>query len=284
LLTIFALPKPFQGRVGTIQRNAIRSWQRLSPDCQVVIFGDETGFRDVKSGFGIDWIPDVERNEFGTPLVSSAFRQADESAGHEVICYANADLIFLPDFVTAIRRVLLAKRRFLLVGQSWNLDVDEELDPEEDGWDTELRRRVAATGVLRARDAIDFFVYRRGTLGLLPDFAVGRPGWDQWTIWRARRLRLPVIDISPSTLVIHQNHAYDHVKAGRGDRWEGPEGDANRALIGDEQYFSMHHATHALTPEGLVPNPTGYRRRLRTELFLHPWGVPLYRGLKRLGL
>ena len=30
-LTIFAVPKPFEGHIDVIQRNAIRSWQRLRP-------------------------------------------------------------------------------------------------------------------------------------------------------------------------------------------------------------------------------------------------------------
>jgi hypothetical protein len=31
-LTIFAVPKPFEGHIGMIQRNAIRSWKGLRPD------------------------------------------------------------------------------------------------------------------------------------------------------------------------------------------------------------------------------------------------------------
>ena len=39
-LTIFAMPKAFSGHTGMIQNNAIRSWARLDPKPEILLFGD----------------------------------------------------------------------------------------------------------------------------------------------------------------------------------------------------------------------------------------------------
>jgi hypothetical protein len=280
VLTIFAVPKPFQGHIETIQLNAIRSWQRLGRDCQVILCGDEPGVAEVAAACGVDHISEIETNRFGTPLLSSVFRRAQDAARHEVVCYANADLILFPDLLEAIARVSAAKRRFMLVGRSWDLDVDEDLAPLDGARELDLRRRVAADGIAREHDWIDFFVFRRHGIGPLPPFAVGRPAWDNWMIWRARKLRLALVDVSRAALVIHQTHDYAHVQGARGYRWAGPEGDANKALVGVGQSLSLRDATHRLDPDRLAASRGGAMRRLRTELCLHSWTIPVYRALR----
>ena len=292
MLTIFAVPKPFKGHIGTIQRNAIRSWTQLSPHCQVILCGDETGCRETALEFSVEYVGDIERNEFGTPLLSSVFQRAEEHAVHGFLCYVNADLILFADFVKAVRRVTEIERRFLLVGRTLDVDVQEELTDRGDNWEVDLRRRAAELGTPRPADAIDFFVFTRDAIGLLPPFAVGRPSWDNWMIYRALSRRVPVIDISSSTLVIHQSHGYEHVKQQRGDRWEGPEGDRNRALLGvyRRNLLSLDDATYRLTPTGLVRIPAGnLKRRMRTAYLVSPMVPralqvlrPAYRAMRSL--
>ena len=57
--------------------------------------------------------------------------------------------------------------------------------------------------------AIDYFLFRKNSLKSIPDFAIGRPGYDNWLIWYARRNFIPVIDISKEIRVIHQTHHYN---------------------------------------------------------------------------
>jgi hypothetical protein len=280
MLTIFALPKPFQGLVGQIQRNAIRSWTRLGSVVQVILCGNEPGIAEVAEEFGIEHLPEIAVNEFGTPLLHSAFRQAQDAARHDIVCYANADLIFGPDLIDAVDRVSSANRLFLVVGRTWDLDIQEELVPFDDGCEEELHRRVAAEGVERGVWWIDFFVFRLHSIGQIPPFAVGRPGWDNWMMWQARKLHFPVVDVSPSTLVIHQKHDYAHVMGARGHRWVGPEGDANKALLRRGQGLGLQDVTHQLVDGQLVPtNRGGLRRRVCTALALHSSTLPLYRML-----
>lgn len=43
MLTIFSIPKAFNGHIGDIQRNAINSWTRLQPECEILLLGDDEG-------------------------------------------------------------------------------------------------------------------------------------------------------------------------------------------------------------------------------------------------
>jgi hypothetical protein len=279
MLTIFSVPKPFEGHIGMIQRNAIRSWTSVGQACQVIICGDEQGAAEAAAEFGVDMIRGIERNEFGTPLLNSVFQRVEERATHELLCYVNGDLILFPDLLEAVRLIAAEYQRFLLVGDVTNLDLREEIDGDFQG---DLRRRAATDGKVRGRIGIDYFVFPRGSMGSLPAFAVGRPRWDNWMIWRARSLRMPVVDASASVLVIHQNHGYGHVAQAVGGRWRGPEGDRNLRLLGSmERAFSLDHATHRLTPAGIVRNAPGtLKSRIHTEVILHSWALPLYRPLR----
>ena len=279
MLTIFTVPKPFEGHAGTIQRNALRSWTELRPRCQVILCGDEPGTGTAASEFDVEQIADVECNDFGTPLLSSVFALAEARAEHELVCFVNADLVLFSDFLEAVRRVSQHERRFLLVGETWDVDTTDAFDPASPDWGEELRRVAAREGSPRPSSWIDYFVYRRGTIGPLPPFAVGRPAWDNWMIYRARKRGLPVVDISASALVIHQRHDYGHVKQAR-DMWRGPEGDNNVALLGNPelQRLTLDDATHRLLPDGLVR--TDLKARLHGAMLVRPWIVPLYHAAR----
>ena len=282
MLTVFAIPKPFAGHVGVIQQNAVRSWLALRPDCQVLLCGDEPGSAQAARELGVERLPDVDTNEFGTPLLSSVFESVERRADHDLLCYANADIVFFDDLLDVVRAVASQHPRFLLAGGALDLDVTRELAFDAAGV-RDLEARAREEGTLRGRLWIDFFVFPRGSIGRLPDFAVGRPSWDNWLIWRARSLRMPVVDVTAAATVVHQSHEYGHVERSRGSRWEGPEGDANFELVRwEERCFSLDNATHVARPGGvLARKPTTLQNRLRVELIRHDWAMPLVGVLDR---
>jgi hypothetical protein len=280
VLTIFAVPKPFEGHIATIQRNAIESWARLEPACQVILCGDETGSGEVAAELGVEHIADVGRNDYGTPLLSSAFERAEERARYDLLCYLNSDLLLFPDFLDSVRRVAAALTRFVVVGETIDLDVRQELTNDDDY--EALRGRALTSGVVRGRRWIDFFAFPKGTVRRLPAFAVGRPYWDNWMIWHARSSRVPVVDVSASAVVVHQHHDYGHVKHATAEHWLGPEAEANRELVGSkEMFFTLDEATLRLEETGLVPiDHGGVLHRVGIELRLHRWTIPFYRVLR----
>ena len=82
MLTIFSTAKPFCGGDLTRQRNALRSWTLLHPDCEVILFGDVPGAREVAAELGIHHVPDVLRSEYGSVRLDDMFARAQESARH----------------------------------------------------------------------------------------------------------------------------------------------------------------------------------------------------------
>jgi hypothetical protein len=231
VITIFACPKPFRGHEAVIQRNALRSWVERVPGAEVLLFGNEEGTAETAKEFGFSHVPDVARNALGTPLLSSVYAGAEGTARHPVLAYLNADVVLLGGLPEAVR--LCGRfRRFLLVGRRTDLDVPDPIEFRDPDWDGKLRQRAQKEGSLHSVRGIDYVVFRKGTLGGIPPFALGRPAWDNWLVASARHRRFAVVDLTAAVMAVHQNHGYAHVKEGAGVKWEGREAEENRTLAG----------------------------------------------------
>ena len=145
-VTIFTTPKPFHGNIGITQKHAIQSWLMMCPECEIILFGDEDGTAEVASKFGIRHIPEVGCNEYGTPLISSMFEIAQDVATHQLMCYVNADIILMSDFLPAIRQIQW--QSFLIIGRRWDIDLKEPLDWSIPDWEKRLRAYLAEVGTL----------------------------------------------------------------------------------------------------------------------------------------
>jgi hypothetical protein len=247
MLTLFGIPKPFAGHIGVIQRNAIASWARLGAGCEVLLFGDEEGTAEVAREHGIRHLPEVARNQRGTPLISDLFARAARLASQPVLAYANADMILTSDLPAAVARVR-ERRRFLLCGRRWNLTVSTPFDFSA-GWEERLRTAAAQEGELAVPGAIDYFAFPRSLFDAIPAFAVGRVAWDQWLLYRARYLGAALIDATACVLAVHQNHDYAHLASAPRAEVER-EADENRSLSLFHR-LDLRDATHTLTPSGL---------------------------------
>lgn len=270
MITLFSIPKPFHGHIGVIQTNAIQSWLHLYPACEVILLGNEEGTAEIASSLGIRHIPDVEHNEYGTPLVSSIFSIAQDIASHQLMCYVNADIILMSDFLSAVQQ--LDRHSFLMVGQRWDVDFNELVNFDDTQWESQLQTCVAEYGKLHPRTGIDYFVFPRGLYQGIPPFAIGRTGWDNWFAYRARLLKIPVIDATKAITAIHQNHGYSH-PMGKVGIWKGPEAKQNIELMGGRDHcFDLNYATLLFTPRGLTRALTLRHLyfRMRAIPILHP--------------
>lgn len=249
MLTLFTIPKAFDAHTGIIQENAIKSWLQLKPAVQVILLGNDPGTAEFAARFDILHLPDVERSASGTPLISSMFMLAQSAAENPLVCYINADIILLGDFIPAIRSINL--NPMLMVGQRWDLDVTELIGFNDD-WESLLRERVRIEGKLHGISGIDYFVFQKGLFGEIPPFAVGRTYWDDWLVFRARQHGAAIIDATAAVTIIHQNHDYGHDSGGAANVWKGPEAVKNKQLAGNgAQTLTLEHANYRLTGRGL---------------------------------
>lgn len=269
LLTLFSAPKPFTDpHIATIQRNAIRAWTLL-PDTQVLLLGEEAGLAEAAAQLGVTHLPGVGHNPAGTPLISSMFELARRASESPLLCIVNADMLLMNDFVEAAARSIRWREEFVLLSQRWDLDIREPLDFKA-GWQTRLRGQVREHGSLHRPAGSDFFLFPRACYQDVPDFAIGRAGWDNWMIHRARQARWPVVDCTPSVTIVHQNHDYRHLPGGQSHH-NLPETHENTRLAGGEAAvrYTILDATHRLVEDGFTPPPLTWLRFNRLlELFL----------------
>ena len=211
MITFFACPKPFQGHIDIIQRNALRSWTLLSPKPEIILLGADRGVAEICEEFGLIHIPDIDRNEYGTPLVSSVFQIGQARASHSVVCYINSDIMLTNDFVRAIKTVAAKMPIFLVLGQRTDMDINESWNFDTADWQADLKNILAKKGTLHAPTGIDFFCFPRGMYTDIIPFAIGRPGFDNWLVWRARTRGVPIVDVTNATLIVHQNHESSYI-------------------------------------------------------------------------
>ncbi len=251
-----------------IQLNAIRSWTLL-PDVEVILLGEETGLAETAKELGVKYIPHVTRSTHGTPLISSMFQLARENSNSDLLCIINADMILMPDFVEAARRSRALRDKFVLLSQRWDYDIARLIDFTE-GWESRLREDVRKQDQLHRPAGSDFFLFPKSCYEDIPDFAIGRAGWDNWMIYKARREGWAVIDCTPSVMIVHQNHDYSHLPDGK-PHYEHPETDENIRLAGGQANirYTILDATHQLADGRLLrPRMTSARFTRKLELFL----------------
>lgn len=270
MITIFTTPRPFHSLFDIIQRNAIQSWLKACPNCEVILFDDEEGTTlKIAEEMGLKCITDVECNEFDTPLLNDVFNKVKKIARHKIIAQVNADIILMSDFIKAVEEVqkVIGGNSFFMSGRRWNLEIQAEINFNENDWERKLRDRIAKEGKLYHLSGMDYWVFPRHFQFNPPPFIVGRPGMDSWLIYKARSLKIPVIDATEVVTIIHQNHNYPQKK----EPFFEIEKKRNLKLAGGFSHMcTLRDADWILTPNGL--ERPGFLRRILSGLSLfYPW-------------
>jgi len=265
VFTFFTTAKPFLGHNGVIQRNALKSWMLLDRDVEIILFGDDGGAAEIAKELGLRHDQVVERNEFGTIRIDCMFARAQELARHDVVCYSNCDIIFLPDFCAAIQRIRPAHPKFLATGRRWNVDIRGPIDFSAPNWQDELKKKTLRANGQQSRWFVDYFAFSRGFFGNdIPPLAVGRIYWDNWLLWKACASGAPVVDVSPAVVALHQNHDYRHHPQGRLGVYGGEEAERNLQLAGGWDHLrTISDVGLALGSKGLRSNPKRYWHLLK---------------------
>ena len=270
MLTLFSTPKPFEGHIGIIQRNALVSWRLLHPEADIILFGDEPGTQEVCQELGLRHEPDVERTEDGPPSVRSLFGRAQEISRYPILCYSNCDIILGQDFRRAVERVSQWAPRFLMVGRRWDADIIAPINFTVPDWERMLREFTLKTGFQRLYYNIDYFVFPKGLYDDVPPLAVGRRWWDQWTVWKAAAEKAPVVDATDVVVAVHQNHDYSSHPQGMEGVWHGEGSKRNFELAGGWRHLhTIEDATYHLTDHAILPQ----------RLY---WLAPARRSLRRV--
>jgi hypothetical protein len=268
-LAIFTAPKPFTNpHIRIIQRNAIRSWQALGDEVEVWLVGDEEGVADAVSDYGIGYIPDVQRNSFGTPRIDSIFNTVRERSRAPYLCYVNADILLFQDLLRTLDLASSSNQPFLLIGQRWDAPITTELDIQP-GWEEAFIPATLQNAILHTAVGSDYFVFPREEFTDLPAFAVGRAGWDNWMIFQARLQKMAVINATGGITAIHQNHDFSHLPGGKIHRYQ-PESLENLTLAGGRERMFTLYDTNKVIRGGNIAQPAFARERMVREISIFP--------------
>jgi hypothetical protein len=254
ILTLFTWPKSFGDRhIARIQRNAARSWVRLEPHPEILVFGDAPGGVEYCAEFGLKRVPDP------MDVIDRTVRLRDMAAHAEAIsdtpfyCFVNADIILTDSLMEGLKIVSARFERFLLGASPWNVNVTEDLTFGE-GWEAALEQKARAENDPRPRACSDFFLYPKGYLASAPELLIGRAYVDNGLMWYVRKRRDALIDGTPGIFSFHQRHEYKHLGENAGKQGEAPGALWNiRAVGGRGHLFTWANATDHYTRHGIRP-------------------------------
>ena len=250
MLSFLSSPKPFVGVALSNQMKAIRCWLSLDTDVEVILYGKSEGSEKIVSELGIEYVPDIETNEFGTPLFGAIAEHAALHARHDNQVYVNCDILFTQELLSAIKSIPFSQ--FLIIGQRVDLAKGVDWNVEISDWHEQFMSLVDAGKIsLHPAGGSDYFGFRRGLWQGLPQLAIGRGGYDNALISFCRQKRVPVIDATLSVLALHQFHDYSHITGGESVVFTGSEAAQNNSLFKGPFRLTQNDATWRLRPDGL---------------------------------
>ncbi len=269
LLTIFTTPKPFVNpHIKVIQSNALLSWVNLGTEVEVLLIGDEEGVDKAAANYGIHYLPEVKRNHLGTPLISSMFDLARKNSISPYLAIINTDILLLPNFINTLKVVAAQFEKFVIAGQRWDLEIKEKLVFSKDFYN-QIALRTRQLGSHHPPMGSDYIIFPRECYPEVPDFAIGRAGWDNWMLFKSRWEGWPLIDASDDIMIVHQCHDYSHLVNGQ-PHYRLPETKQNVVLAGgDQTIFTLLDATHKIK-KGQIFNASRTPKKLWRELEIYP--------------
>ena len=218
MITFLCIPRAFVGEFDDLQRMAIRSWREAVPDCQVLMFGNEAGMAEAAQELGVTHCDELHYGINGAPLADRPFSLGEHYAIHDWMLFASADIVFGADLLPALHAVEGIERPFV-IGQRWDIPQGAS----------------AAAARLHPPCGVDYFMYRRGTIGPVLPFTVRGGGGDNWKVWKALTAwQMTVIDATADITAIHVNHAHPEWPSGKAGRQGSAEQAENRRLYRED--------------------------------------------------
>jgi hypothetical protein len=228
-LTIFTSPRSFTGAVDVRQRNAVTSW--VLSGYAVLFCGNDPGVEAVADELGVDILPHIGRNDWGTPLISDIFGQAQALLAGQVVAFVNTDILLDDSLGRAAEQAAAKFPQFLIVGRRYDADINSAFNFAGD-WQARLRT-YAEPDRMHGVYGIDYFCFRAPLWSDIPPFGIGRMRWDNYLMCSANNMGTNTIDATKAVLAVHQAHGYEHIPAKAGKGWtESAECARNAALAG----------------------------------------------------
>ncbi len=236
-ITIFSVPRSFEDLHKIIQTNSINSWLQLKPKPEIILFGDDLGVAQFAKQKKIIHISKIKKNKFGTPRIDDAFNIAKKLAKNDYLCYINSDIIIDPKLLEVITALSKHHKSFLAVGRRWNLKIEKKINFSNKNWYKDIKQKALKHNKLYSPTGVDMFIFDKNFFSKIPKFAIGRTVWDNWLMYYAKSKNLPLIEITDSLTLVHQDHSYKKFKTDKKHFRKGREGKENLKAAGGYYYM-----------------------------------------------
>jgi len=212
MFTIFTFPRPFQSPFNTPQLNAINSWKKIHKDIEIYLINDELNTaKEFAIKNEIKCI-DGKFSKYGSPLLKDAIQSINSVAKNDVILFINTDIIYLDGIKRTMDIVLNNFDKYFIVGRRVDYDIDYKISFSDEDYKKKLIT-MHENGDMHGLSGLDYWIFPKNTFNEIPDFVIGKPGYDNWLLAESKRKSIPVIDASNTIRILHQNHYYPQKKS-----------------------------------------------------------------------
>jgi len=284
-MIIFSSPKPFHQATTPVQLSAMRSWAMACPLAKIFLFGDANNLLPICKQEGFFYGGSLPTTELGGEILSGMFVEMTDRHPEEVLLYLNSDIFLEPTLARSVQELESLPKPWLGACRRWCLSSWEgETKKEKDL--LEFLKSLDSRGYYGTASALDLFLFRGIDLHAMPPFRIGHAGWDNWMIYHARCMDIPVIDLSSLVRACHCRHDYSYARGNTSpDRRDGPLEEENVRILGrDSRRFHLGHATHEWK-EGRVVRRRGvafFHRQFEVWIEKNPRHQIWVRFLKRI--
>ncbi|KAL3855424.1 hypothetical protein ACJMK2_014635 [Sinanodonta woodiana] len=191
-----------------VLNNTLYNWKTLKPLAQLIVFTKKTFDTDQINLTHWNLFPIYNYSESGIPSIKQMYMHAKELYNTYWHGYFNGDILLTDDFLETLEYVLSVSDTFqndsiLIIGRRINVfNVTSEEVRNMNG----IKKSARSRGSLYDIDAEDYFITNRFfPWSKIPEFVIGRAGYDNWIVGHARcDLKTVVIDATETLTAVHQ--------------------------------------------------------------------------------
>ena len=235
-ITFISAFRKFKPPFDRIQHSALYSWKEQG--IPVIAPTNEVDTETACAGYdNITLIDGVKRGrEIGfptqSPIVPDLIAKALPVADTTMVAYINADIIITENFVEKIQQ-MVDKYGYDIyaVGSRYEIDLKEYVNSPESYKKVQEQNR----GAYDDSTSSDIFIASKFTwrkvISEMPDFILGRWGWDNYLHMMAEVYRLKKHNCSDVLPILHCKHTFHHIYAQeKKHEKEAPSSQHNLAL------------------------------------------------------
>ena len=216
LVSFLTAFKKFKSPYDKIQHSALYSWR--ANNIEIFVPENEVGVRIACQGYSnVKFVPNVKRaRELGFPNQSPIVRDMIEKSFPYIttpmVALINSDIIILPDFSERFEKIVKKYGYDIyMVGTRYDIKLNSYIDSEKN-YEKVLKEERKFYDVSTSSDIFitSKFMWRK-IVHEMPEFILGRYGWDNWLHMIAEIKGFRKFNCTEALITLHCQHDHQHI-------------------------------------------------------------------------